>query len=212
MTRIVRSKLRPEYVFVYDEYYQVLSRLNNVLTPILGPGYQLVAEELNAFFIPTDDDAKGIGPHRDFLRAADSLGAGGLPNLINVWIPLTDATSLNSCMYVLPGHLDPLYPHGGSEMDRKIAVDLQDIRALPAGAGSILCWNTSLLHWGGRSSRRAKHPRLSFAVYFQSRRIPPLHFTAIDIPSPIPFKHRIYLVERQWQRGARAPDVAVFPT
>ena len=209
ITNVVRSKLRPEYAFVYDEFYAVISRLGHVLNPILGAGYQFVPEELNAFFIPTDDDARGIGPHRDYLRTANSIGSDGLPKLVNVWIPLTDATTLNSCMHVLPGHLDPLYPHGGSRAnpvgDQNKLILLQNVRALPAKAGSILCWSTSLLHWGGRSSQRATHPRLSFAVYFQSRELPPVHSTTMNIPSPISFRNRVYLVERRWQDDEDPP-------
>ena len=138
-----------------------------------------------------------------------SIGSDGLPKLVNVWIPLTDATTLNSCMHVLPGHLDPLYPHGGSRAnpvgDQNKLILLQNVRALPAKAGSILCWSTGLLHWGGRSSQRATHPRLSFAVYFQSRELPPVHSTTMNIPSPISFRNRVYLVERRWQDDEDPP-------
>lgn len=199
MTNIVRWKLSPEYAFVYDDFYAVICQLGNVLTPILGSGYQFVPEELGAYFIPTGDCEKGFSPHRDHLRTTTSIGSDGLPKLVTVWIPLTDATTLNSCLYVLPGHLDPLYPDGGSQFEMADPFTfLQSIRALPAKAGSVLCWNTSLLHWGSRSSQQATHPRLSIAVYFQSREIPPMHSTAMAIPSPIPFSRRVYLVERRW--------------
>ena len=75
-------------------------------------------------------------------------------------------------------------------------VPLEDIRALPAKAGSIVCWSTSLLHWGARSSRRATQPRISMATYYQSRDVPPYHNVTMDIPSPIPFAYRIHLVEK----------------
>jgi hypothetical protein len=181
-----------KYAFVYDEFYSVLARLGNVLNPILGVGYQLVPTELNVFFIPAGENSKGFAPHRDYFRS--SIGPDGLPKLVNVWIPLTDATTLNSCIYVLPGHLDPLYPDGSQFEVGNPRDFLQNIRALPAAAGSILCWSTSLLHWGGRSSQQATHPRVSFAVYCQSREFPPVHSTVMDIPSPIPFNHRVYLI------------------
>jgi ectoine hydroxylase-related dioxygenase (phytanoyl-CoA dioxygenase family) len=201
MTNIVRWKLRPEYVYMYDEVYAVAARLSRVLDPILGSNFQFVPQELGAYFIPVGNDAKGFKPHRDFLRVPNGIGPNGLPRLVTAWIPLTDATTLNSCLYVLPGHLDPLFPDRAGQMELgDAAAFLQDIRALPAQAGSVICWNTSLLHWGSRSSDQAAGPRLSVAVYFQSREIPPTHSTAMDIPSPLPFSRRLYLVERQWLR------------
>jgi hypothetical protein len=194
---IASWKLPLSYAFVYDKFYSVIARLSNVLNPILGTGYQLVPEELNVFHVPVGDNATGFPPHRDYLRMANSIGSDGLPKLVTVWIPLTDATTLNSCMYVLPGHLDPLYPDRASQFEVGDPRDLlQNIRALPAKAGSILCWNTSLLHWGSRSSQQATHPRLSFGVYFQSRELPAAHSTVMDIPSPIPFSHRVQLIRR----------------
>lgn len=62
-----------------------------------------------------------------------------------------------------------------------------------------------LLHWGARSSAMAKGPRMSFAFYFQSRHVPPYHAVTMDIPSPIPFDYRLYLLEKM-RRGAEGED------
>ena len=189
------------YAFVYDEFYQVMARLTNILSPVLGDGYQLVPDEFGAYYIPTEDSAADTKPHRDSLRTHTSVRRDGRPTLVNVWIPLTDATTLNSCIYAVPAHRDPNYSqatgHGWGLYD----VPLEDIRALPAKAGSIVCWNTSLLHWGGRSSHRATHPRISMATYYQSRDVPPYHKVTMDIPSPIPFAYRVYLIEKVTDPG-----------
>ena len=169
---------------------------------MLGAGYQLVPDEFEAYFIDTDDDEAGSGPHRDSLLSEKGFSADGLPTLVNVWVALTDATPLNSCMYVLPGHLDPDYPRPrgrlGGEQNRH-EIQLQDVRALPVKAGSVICWSSSLLHWGGRSSRFASGPRMSFAMYFQRGDVPHFHPTTMDIPAAIPFDYRLYLVEKVWR-------------
>jgi hypothetical protein len=218
ITSVVNRGHHASYALVYDDFYHVMARLTNVLSPILGAGFQLVPDEYWAYYIPAQDQAIGSAPHRDSLRTATSVEADGTPTLVNVWIPLTDATTLNSCMYVLPAHLDPYYPHREKwspsnsspyEIDLK-AADLQSVRALPAQAGSVLCWSTHLLHWGARSSEYAAHPRISFAVYYQSRRVPTYHEVAMDIPSPLSFLRRLHLIEKVWRgqdsfRHTKAP-------
>lgn len=209
ITTIVTNGHHASYALVYDEFYHVMAKLTNVLLPVLGPDFQLVPDEYGAFYIPPDNRATGTFPHRDSLRTATSIEPDGTPTLVNVWIPLTDATALNSCMYALPAHVDPHYPHSASgpgtagsspeEIDLR-ARDLQSIRALPAQAGSVLCWSTHLLHWGARSSEYATHPRISFAMYYQSRRVPPYHEVTMDIPSPLSFAYRLRLIEKVWRR------------
>lgn len=203
------------YALVYDEFYEVMGRLGDVLSPVLGDGFQLVPDEYWAFYVPCQDSATGSRAHRDSLRQPDSVRPDGTPALVNVWIPLTDATTLNSCIYVLPAHLDPGYPRhdgkapalsGAPGPESQGIPDLRDIRAVPAEAGSIVCWSTHLLHWGARSSRRAQEPRISFAVYFQSRHVAPFHEATMDIPSPLPFERRLRLIEKVFRKAGALPE------
>lgn len=198
---VYRAGHSTTYALLYDQFYHVLAGISDILIPLLGQGYQMVPDEFEAYYIPTDDDAAGSGPHRDSLRPLDIMGADGLPKMVNVWIAITDATHLNSCIHVMPAHLDPGYVWGpaGPAPAEASEYPLQNVRAVPARAGSVLCWSPHLLHWGGRSSRLAAQPRLSFAVYFQSREIPPVHPTTLDIPSAIPFERRLYLTEKVWR-------------
>lgn len=207
ITTVVSHGHDASYALVYDEFYHVMAKLTNVLSPLLGPDFQLVPDEYAAYYIPPDNRVTGTRPHRDNLRTATSIEPDGTPTLVNVWIPLTDATTLNSCMYVLPAHLDPHYPssNGGGIDDGSLSdevnlqtSDLQSIRALPAKAGSVLCWSAHLLHWGARSSEHATHPRVAFATYYQSRRVPPYHEVTMDIPLPLPFEKRLHLIEKIW--------------
>lgn len=41
-------------------------------------------------------------PHRDF-NFTESNDPDGRPKMLSIWVPVTDATLNNGCMYVLPG-------------------------------------------------------------------------------------------------------------
>jgi len=162
------------FVLVYDQVWQMLSRLDQLLSPILGAPYDMTLDvwlyyirSVNENPAESKEDS-GWSPHRDGEQVISTLRGDGRPQLLNVWIPFTDTTVMHSCMYVLPTHLDPNYPSNLKEysVPRK---SLQDIRALPAEAGSVLGWNEYALHWGSRSSRWADGPRISLTARFQSR-------------------------------------------
>lgn len=203
--RVVEKKHNPNYALVYDVFYEFIQKLEQVLTPILGENYQLVADEFGAFFIKNNESSKGSGPHRDTVYAHGKVQKiNDLPTIINVWIPLTDATTLNSCMHLIPISQDNFIKDDVPEemFEKKYSWQevkdlLHSVRSIPMQAGSIIAWNTNVLHWGGKSSQFATHPRKSIAVYFQNRNVPPYHKFTMNIPSPIPFDYRLYLIEKQ---------------
>jgi len=156
---IVQYGLPPIFIFVYDEIWQTFSRLSNLLTPILGQNYKVLLAGMWAWHI--DKDSAGFKPHRDLFDLATQ--ADGRPINLTVWLPFTDATPLNGCMYVLPTHLDAHHP----DNLRYIQIDdVKNIRAVPAKAGSVLAWDASILHWGAKASCRASQPRISVAMDF----------------------------------------------
>jgi len=162
----------------------------------------IVPDEPDVYFIPTSDTHAGAEPHRDTLHYAGMYDSAGLPAVINVWIPLTDATTLNSCMHVIPAWADPDYATTRSDETLSSPMDpsfLQRARALPAKAGSVLGWSTELIHWGGQSSSKAELPRLSFAMYFQRGHETKVHPTATRPPLNLDFDYRLYLVEKVWR-------------
>ena len=58
--------------------------------------------------------AAGFSPHRD-RQPADSPGSfrdDGAAKLTTCWVPLTDATPENSCLYAIPRAHDPGYVAG----------------------------------------------------------------------------------------------------
>ena len=184
------------FVLVYDQVWQMLSRLENLLLPILGAFYY-VTRDVWIYYIRnvTEDRAEskedsGWSPHRDGKPVITTLRRDGRPQLLNVWIPFTDTTVTHSCIYVLPTHLDPNYPDNLEEcsVPRK---SLQDIRALPAEAGAVLGWNEYALHWGSRSSRWAHGPRISLTARFQSRDLDGSGLLALDPNSSFNFQARL---------------------
>jgi hypothetical protein len=54
-------------------------------------------------------------------------------------------------------------------LETVIVHDVQNIRALPGEAGFAFAWNHQILHWGGRSSSRARGPRVSISFEFRRR-------------------------------------------
>ncbi len=201
--KVTSSAQRSTYALLYDIFYEVLGRISNVLTPILGRGYQFVPDQSEAYYIDNVDHATGTGPHRDNIHDKESIAyINGLPTLINVWIPITNATTLNSCIHLIPLRHDITFDNGIPKNIRdksftwkEVHDMLQHVRAVPAQAGSVLAWDTNILHWGGTSSIFAKEPRLSMAAYFQSAAVPPYHKFTMDIPGPIPFDYRLYFLE-----------------
>jgi hypothetical protein len=157
------------FAFVYDEFWRLFVSVSRLVSSVLGPAYRLTPSDIWMFHVPRGAQAAGWGPHRD-MGTARTFRSDGTPKALSLWIPLTDATPLNGCMYVLPEKLDPGIVDGQLLPPLSYAL-LQDVRALPAPAGAVLGWNTRLLHWGGRSSEGAEQPRIAAGMYLHSREL-----------------------------------------
>lgn len=143
----------PVFAFVYDEFWRLLARYSRVVEPVLGKDYKLKLADPWIWHIDKED--AGFAPHRDLPMQASH--ADGSPAILSLWIPLSDATPLNGCIYVLPTQRDPNFPDKLDKNEVRLE-DLQNIRAVPAAAGSVLAWSPAILHWGSRSSRWAAAP------------------------------------------------------
>jgi hypothetical protein len=201
---IAAAGIHPIFLGVYDEFWQVAARLSPLLAPILGERYR-VLDEIWVFLVDPANAGSGWPPHRDYTtfdspRARDGMRADGRPTVVTVWIPVTDAEPSNGCMYVLPANLDPNLPArpsiGMAARPGEAAPRLQDVRALPAPAGSVLTWNIFLLHWGGSASRHAPHPRISLAFYFHSDEVEPVAEGLCALEGELPFQERLARVGR----------------
>ena len=153
--------ISPVFAFVYDEFWIPLFRMHLIYQEILGVDYQVLPDFWIWNVEPSRGDA-GWTPHRD--KDHNSLLPDGNPKSLSTWIPLTPATTLNGCMYIVPAHLDPTY-NTADETTWKF--ELASIRALPAMPGDFFIWNQALLHWGSKTSPRAPESRISMAFETQ---------------------------------------------
>ncbi|WP_322993730.1 phytanoyl-CoA dioxygenase family protein [Limnohabitans sp.] len=179
------------FAFVYDEYWCLFVRMHRILGGLLGDGY-LRRPDFWTWMVNPQKNESGWRPHRD--NTHETLFPDKLPKTLTVWLPLTDATPLNGCMYIVPADRDPTY---NTVDEKEWRYHPADVRALPAQAGSLFMWNQAVLHWGSHSSPRATDPRISLAVEFQSGNVPPYNqplSKPLDMPSlPV----RLKLVAKQ---------------
>ncbi len=189
--RCVSMGLPPVFVFLFDEPWECYHRLKPVIASILGDEYKLLPD----FWVWHVDPAKaqsGWTPHRD--KGYWSLAPDGTPLSLTLWIPLTDANTMNSCIYMVPAHMDPTY---GTPRDKEHIAPYHGVRALPAKPGEYLCWNQAVFHWGSPASEFASEPRISMALEFQRGGIG--EFNSPLLPSePYPdFTFRLQLIAKQ---------------
>ena len=177
------------FALIYDEFWQLFANLSEIAKPLLGSKIRISPGDLWAWNVGPSGSSQGWGPHRD-LTDPDSLQPDGRPKHLTLWIPFTDATAMNGCMYVLPTHLDPNVP--GNLKSRDIAPEqFQSIRALTVDAGAILGWNSRILHWGSKSTRYAKQARINVALYLMHDD-GTLNYGVEMLPQqPVPFWYRV---------------------
>lgn len=196
------------FIFVFCEPWLLASKFHVILENIFGEKYNILPD----FWVWHVDPKKrgaGWGPHRD--KGPTSLFQNGKPKSLTLWLPLTDATIDNGCMYLLPANRDPTYSSG--EIN-KAQIDLQNIVAVPAGAGSALIWNQAILHWGAKALPRNAAPRISVAFEFQIANVTPFNQPLLK-PLTIPnFEIRLKLVCKQILQYAHMyplqPDIESF--
>ena len=183
--------LLPVFSFVYDEYWLLFAKLRDALSHVLGDDYQVMPAFWTWCLLPGKESV-GFSPHRD--RGRESLFEDGRAKALTIWIALTEATPENGCIYVLPAHLDQTY---NSPEEDKWTFSYNDIRARPCPAGTVMCWNQAILHWGARSSRRAQGPRISISVEFQRADVPAFNKPLLPNDSLPPFELRMKLIALQ---------------
>lgn len=187
--KLVQFGLPPVLLWVYDEPWECFRRLRSVIGDFLGPDYKLLPA-FWAWHVDPSRGETGWRPHRDNER---SLAANGTPNSLTCWIPLSDATPMNGCMYIVPAHLDPNYGKPGSVEPISPYV----VRALPGAPGDFFIWNQAVQHWGSMTSEFGEEPRMSMALEFQRGDIPPFQQPLLDQSALPPFEDRVRMIARQ---------------
>ena len=119
------------FCFLFDEFWIIFMRLHGTIETILGKDYKRLPD-FWAWRVDPKKDEQGWRVHRD--KGNHTLYRNGMPKSVSVWIPLSDATTANGCMYVLPADRDPTYADG-SELTPHWKEIAPDIRALPIQKG-----------------------------------------------------------------------------
>lgn len=187
---LARAGLPPVFGFLYDEFWLPFRQLDPLFREVLGP-YAMLPD----FWIWNVDPARGEAgwtPHRD--KGHTTLRPDGLPQSLTVWVPLSAATPLNSCMYIVPARDDPTY---GTPREGDWRFDLASVRALPAAPGDVLVWNQAVLHWGSKSAAHGGESRISMAVEFQRADVAPMNMPLIKPLAALPFEVRLKLIAKQ---------------
>jgi hypothetical protein len=95
---------------------------------------------------------------------------------ITAWMPITNATTLNSCLYFIPKAHDPTYEKDKRKSYMDVIFDgtsgYQNILALPVKAGGLLSFSSRTVHWGssplppvlGEKRKHSNRYAISFAV------------------------------------------------
>ena len=145
------------FVSLFDEFWQMVQALQPIGRQLLKDDY-MIFPDYWVWHVDHRQPQSGWRPHREaVVNVAD-------PNYptdsVSLWVSLSNATTENGCMYVLPKSKDKGYPHT-IKFDMST---LQHVKALPVPAGSVIGWNQSVFHWGSSNSREATESRISFAM------------------------------------------------
>ena len=191
VSRLADEGMPTALAFVYDEFWALSVKLTTMLEGLLGPGF-LRLPDFWAWNVDPARDDSGWRPHRD--KGYASLRPDRSAKSLTVWLPLTESTTLNGCIYILPADRDPVY---ATPNDKNWHIELPEIRALPAQPGAIFVWTQAVLHWGSHTSRRADKSRVSVAFEFQANDIPPYNQPLME-PMTVPvFDARLKLIAKQ---------------
>lgn len=172
---LAREGLPPLFVYAYPALWSIGDRVAQAMSRALDAEYG-VMDDAWAFRVPVGPGHAGWAAHRGVYELAKDRRA---PDVLNVWIAVTDATVDNSCMFVVPLDRDPGYPN-----DLRSHAGTTEGIAIPALAGTALVWNANVLHWGGPSTERAKAPRTSITFTLRRDAPPPQvgdHVARLDV-------------------------------
>jgi hypothetical protein len=157
--RLMELGYPPLWIMVYDEVWSLAHQLSEIISATTN-GRNVNNFDVLAWHVDPTKNQKGFSPHRDRMPATPDLVKAsfhddGTPKYISTWFPLTDATTSNSCLYMLPAEYDPGYATGDDPESNPLHVAMekdptayQHIRALPSSSGSPLLFSHRIIHWG----------------------------------------------------------------
>lgn len=198
--------LPTSFIYVFDEVWQLYASAEATLSDLVGPDF-LMGGDLWAWHLPPGPSSAGWGPHRDDQFADEGFDSDGNPTHISLWVALSDADETNGCMYVLPKNQTTWTGGRTTELSLEEAAS---VRAQPARAGTVLSWTSDVLHWGGRSTDRARNARTSICLYAQRGDHRRLTTDMVSLSDSVPFVHRLGIICRaliRYRNSALHPDL-----
>ena len=192
--------LPPTFCFVYDEYWAFGQRLFGLLEHLIDEPVKFGTIDGYAWLIDGQKVTSGFSIHRDYDQVWNYSADGKHPKVLTMWLALTEVTTANSCISVLPAPADPLFEYF-KQTDRdhiKSATDTQrmnefmgpdvtyptpaDYRALPVEKGTVLLWPANLMHFGGKYyPNLTDQPRMSVSLAVRAESHPMLGFQATSL-------------------------------
>lgn len=170
-----------EFALVTDAFWLCprVRAIRELVEARLGKGYRQIPH-VWLHIVRKIDGAGGWQPHFDGFR----------PNRISVWLALTEATTTNGCMFVVP-------PKSLPESFRTLKIEtlktvhviraMHATRALPIPAGATVGWDFDVFHWGGRTSRPGLERRaLSMEFLGPAESADPDEIPLVDLDGPLP--------------------------
>jgi hypothetical protein len=193
-----REDWPPVFGFVYDEFWQVtrVPSLVRLLSAALGTRFRQIPH-VWSFYVPAKQGSAGWPPHTEGGAVSDC------GNRLVIWVPLSDATLENGCIYVIPrqrisSRLETMFPSMETVNADDVRSLLQNCRAVPAREGSVLGWDFRVVHWGSASGGRSA-PRVSISVEFLGAGVKPVadEEPLLDARSELPtFDQRLLVIGR----------------
>jgi phytanoyl-CoA dioxygenase PhyH len=190
----------PVFAYVYDQFWTLwqIAPIAQILTATLGNGYKFIPHFWCHYVQPVRG-ASGWSPHID----------GDLPNRMSIWVPLTDATIDNGCIYLVPKDMYTSAIGERRELRDASNLQMRELlqrgRALPAPAGSLLGWQFQVLHWGS-TAHGPGNPRISLAFEFIAADQAPVknEMPLYDPATPLPdLSLRLHSIGRAIRRYSR---------
>ena len=197
--QVVGAGFPAPFALIYDEFWDLQVRAGPILQAVLGQG-PLMIPDIWIWCVDGAYETQGWRPHRDTIEPTSR--ADGMPETITMWIPLVDVGPANSCIYLLPKFADPDYPAVVPESALTSAA-LAHVRALAATAGSVLCWDVNVLHWGSAYTLDAQTPRINISFYFQRADAEQFGLQALPLDSHFSLEDRLCVIGYNLQKYER---------
>jgi hypothetical protein len=169
------------FALVSDAFWLVprIPSIRHLVESRLGPGVRQIPH-VWLHIVRALDGAGGWQPHFDGMKGSR----------VSMWVALTDATTTNGCMFLIPSQ-------ALHESFRTLKVDtlktahvlraMHATRALPVPAGASVGWDFDVFHWGGRTVKSGQERRaLSMEFIGPNESADPDEVPLVSLDDPLP--------------------------